>query len=193
MLEQIHKSDSNKLVMSTNAPLVVESAQNNEEGTQSQSFRDGSKVVVPKGALLPPYCVKCGKSEVTRVDKSFSWLNPLYYFLLFLGLGIGLVYLIFRKRVKLSVPLCESHRQYMRRLTITATVLLVGCIPVGVLFGSLIGEPDGDMWGLLIGILMLFGGLIIVLSNRPLQATHIDNDRATLKGASEAFLSKLPA
>jgi hypothetical protein len=49
------------------------------------------------------------------------------------------------------------------------------------------------MWGLLIGILMLLGGLIIVLSNRPLQATHIDNDRATLEGASEAFLSKLPA
>ncbi len=163
------------------------------EGIQRQSFRDGNNVVVPKGALLPPYCVKCGNTEVTRVDKSFSWLNPSYYLLLFLGLGIGLVYLIFRKRVVLAVPLCEPHRQYIRKLKIAATVLLVGCVPVGVLLGFLIGEPDGDMWGLLIGVLMLFGGLISVLVRRPLNATHIDKDRATLAGACEAFLSKLTA
>lgn len=190
---QAQPGTSNKLVAQTDAPFVPESSQEQAEGMQSQPFREGDKLVVPKGASLPPFCVKCGRSTVTRVDKSFSWLNPWYYLLLFLHLGILLVYLIFRKKVKLSVPLCDSHRQYMRRLTITATVLLVGCIPVGVLLGSLIGEPDGDMWGLLIGILMLFGGLIAVLLHRPLQATHIDNGRATLKGACGAFLPKLTA
>ena len=128
------------------------------------------------------------------VDKSFRWLNPWYYLLLLLGFGIFLivlVYLIFGKKVKLSIPLCASHRQYMHRLTISAIVLLIGCIPVGILFSHLIGEPDGDGWGILIGILMVLGGLIAVHLQSPLQATRIDDDRATMKGACEAFLSRL--
>ena len=107
MLEQTRKKGPEQC-----APLISESAQEHAEGTTNQSFRDGSKVIVPKGALLPPYCVKCGSNEVTRVDKSFSWLNPWYYLLLFLYLGILLVYVIFRKKVRLSVPLCESHNNH---------------------------------------------------------------------------------
>jgi hypothetical protein len=191
---QAQRGDGNKLVVPTDLPLVSEAAQKPAEGTQSQIFRDGNKLVVPKGASLPLYCVKCGSTEATMVDKSFRWMNPWYYLLLLLGFGIlliVLVYLIFGKKVKLSIPLCGSHRQYMRRLKIAAMVLLVGCIPVGVLFSQLIGEPDGDGWGILIGILMVLGGLIAVHLQSPLQATRIDDDRATMKGACEAFLSRL--
>jgi hypothetical protein len=128
------------------------------------------------------------------VDKSFRWLNPWYYLLLLSGFGIFLivlVYLIFGNKVTLSVPLCGSHRQYIRRLTIAAMVLLVGSIPVGVLVSQLMGEPDGDGWGILIGILMVLGGVIAVHLQSPLQATRIDDDRTTMKGACEAFLSRL--
>jgi len=125
------------------------------------------------------------------LDKSFSWFNPRYYWLILLvGAGI-LVYFFFRKKVKLSIPLCASHRQYMHRLQIAAMVLLVGCIPVGILFSSLIGEPDGDVWGKLIGILMVLGGLVAAYLQSPLQATRVDADQATMKWASEAFLSRL--
>jgi hypothetical protein len=79
----------------------------------------------------------------------------------------------------------------MRRLKIAAMVLLVGCIPVGVLFSQLVGGPDGEGWGILIGILMVLGGLIAVHLQSPLQATRIDDERATMKGACEAFLSRL--
>jgi hypothetical protein len=161
------------------------------EVIKHQPFRDGNKLVVPNSALLPPYCVKCGSGETRMLDKSFSWFNPWYYLLILLmGAGI-LVYCFFRKKVKLSIPLCASHRQYMHRLQIAAMVLLLGSIPVGILFSSLIGEPDGDEWGKLIGFLMVLGGLVAAYVQSPLQATHIDADQATMKWASEAFLSRL--
>jgi hypothetical protein len=188
------RKDGNKLVEPTGSPPVSEAARKPAEGTQSQPFRDGNKLVVPKGASLPPYCVKCGSSETTMVEKTFSWLNPWYYLLLLLGFGILLivfVYLIFGKKQKLSIPLCGFHRQYLRRLKITGTVLLVGCVPVGILSSALIGEPDGASWGILVGILAMLGGLIAVHLQSPLQATRIDDDRATMKGACEAFLSML--
>jgi hypothetical protein len=158
---------------------------------QRQPYRDGKKIVVPTGASLPPYCVKCGSADVTVATKSFSWLNPVYYLLLFLGLGIVLVYLIFRKRVKLSVPLCSSHERYMQRLKVSAMALLLGCIPIGILLGTLVGEPDGDAWGVFAALIMLVAGLVAVHLQIPLQATHIDRDRAVLKGANVAFLTKL--
>lgn len=71
-------------------------------------------------------------------------------------------------------------------------VLLVGSIPVGILkFRALIGEPDGDVGGKLIGFLMVLGGLVAAYVQSPLQATHIDADQATMKRATEAFLSRL--
>jgi hypothetical protein len=156
-----------------------------------QTYREDNKIVVPTGASLPPYCVKCGSANVTVATKSFSWLNPWYYLLLFLGLGIVLVYLIFRKRVKLSVPLCASHGRYVQRLKVSAMVLLLGCIPIGILLGALVGEPEGEAWGVIAALIMLAAGLVAVHLQTPLQATHIDRDRAILKGANVAFLTKL--
>ena len=114
------------------------------------------------------------------------------FVVLLLGFApIVLVYFIFRKRVKLEIPLCSLHAQRTRRLKIAAVFLLVGFIPLGVLVGNLVPDPDGAAWGVATSLIMLLAGLIVAYLQSPLQAAGINRDSAVLQGASTAFLAKV--
>jgi hypothetical protein len=103
--------------------------QNQErDAAVSGSFRRGNVVLVPSGAGLPPYCIKCGAPPVNEQRKStFSWHEPRLYLLLFLGV---LPYFFFapnaRKEVELIMPLCSAHRRPRRLLARGGTLLPVG-------------------------------------------------------------------
>jgi hypothetical protein len=160
--------------------------------TPQQLLRDGDSFIVPKGASLPPYCVKCGSSDVAMASKDFIWLNPWLYLGLALGpAGFLIVYVIGRQKVKLLVPLCGSHEQLLRRLRFAATVFLVGGLPVGILCIAIGAKDALVMTGMLIVLLSLFGALITIHKQSPLKATRIADGRATFTGACDAFLSSL--
>lgn len=166
------------------------------QGWQGRPFRDGSELVVPKGTSLPLYCVKCGKAGTTTVDMTFRWMNPLYYLLILLGIGILLlviIRMIFGKKIKLSIPLCDVHRRYIHRLRIASVILLLGSIPVAIICVYVIGGPEGAGWGMLVWVLTALAGLITLHLQRPLHVKSIGDDRAIMKGTSEAFLSQLSA
>jgi len=158
-----------------------------------QVFRDGQNFIVPKGASVPPFCVKCGSGEVAMVNKDIVWLDPLYYLSLVLGPGgLLIVYLIARKKMRLSVPLCEHHRKLVSRMRLATAVILIGGPAVAALMIAF-GNPDSTGWGVLLILFVLLGGMITLRLQRPLSAARIDDDRATLKGACDAFLSRLAA
>ena len=162
------------------------------ETSQSKIRKDGKKLFVPTGAPFPQYCVKCGKSDVKMVTQNLSWLHPGYLAFLLLGFApIVLVYFIFRKRVKLQIPLCFHHAQRTRWLKITATILLVGFIPLGVLVGNLAPGPDGIAWGFATSAITFLAGLVVVYLQSPLQAAGINRDHALLQGAGAEFLAKV--
>jgi len=156
-----------------------------------QVFRDGQSIVVPKGAPLPPFCVRCGSDEVTMVNRDIVWLNPLFYLSLFLGPGgLLIVYMIARKKVRLLVPLCERHRKIASRMRVATAVLLIGG-PVAVALLIALRVPDSAGWGLVLILITLLGGMITLRLQRPLTASRIDDDRVTLKGACNTFLARI--
>ena len=162
------------------------------ETCQSKIRKDGKKLLVPNGASFPAYCVRCGNGDVKMVSQNLSWLHPGYLVFFLLGFApIVVVYFIFRKRVKLEIPLCSFHAQRTRRLKIATISLLVGFIPLGVLVGNLVPEPDGAAWGVATSLSMLLAGLIAAYLQSPLQAAGINRERALLQGAGAPFLAKV--
>ena len=162
------------------------------ESCPGKIHKDGKKLFVPSRASFPAYCVRCGNGDVKMVTQKLSWLHPGYLVFLLLGFApIVLVYFIFRKKVKLEIPLCSFHAQRTRRLKIAVIFLLVWFIPLGVLVGNLVPEPDGAAWGVATSLIMLLAGLIAAYLESPLQAAGINRERALLKGASAAFLAKV--
>ncbi len=146
--------------------------------------------VVTKDTSLPPLCVKCGSDKIVRLNQSVVWLNPLYYLTILLGgLPFLVVYLVFRKKVELSVPLCEHHRKLVHWMRICTVLILIGCPITALLLIEV--APDWAGLGILLILVMLIGAFITLRLQRPLTAVNIDDKRAVLKGACDAFLLRI--
>jgi len=156
-----------------------------------QVFRVGNNIVVSKSASLPAVCVKCGDSQVAIVERSFVWLEPGYYLTVLLGpLIFYIVYLIVRKKVRLSVPLCEQHRRSVSRMKMATVILLVGAPALEVLLIKFASPEVGGM-GIVVLLFALLGGLMTLRSQRTLTVVRIDDDQTTLKGACDIFLARI--
>lgn len=160
--------------------------------TQKQVVAMGNNIVVPKGASLPPLCVKCGSIDVTTVERCFVWLEPVYYLtIIFSPLVFYIVYLIVRKKVRLSLPLCEQHRNLVGRMKIATAILLIGA-PVTEVLLVVFASPEVAGLGVVGLLFALLGGLITLRLQRTLTAVRIDDDQAIFKGGCDIFLSQLP-
>ena len=126
------------------------------------------------------------------VNKAFVWLHPAVYLTVFLSpLVFLIVYLVVRKKVRLQVPLCESHRKPVSRMRIATAVLLIGGPTVAALL-IVFANSDAAVWGIFLILFTLIGGIITLRLQRPLTAVRIDDDsRVTLRGACETYLSAL--
>jgi hypothetical protein len=160
------------------------------------AYRDGDKLVVPKGAPLPGYCVKCGEPVMGEFfRKKFQWHNP---WLALIALVSPIIYiivaLIVMKRVELLVPMCEEHIQRRKSLLIATWVLGLGFIPAGILVGSLISDSDtAAAAGLWTGFAIMIAALVTGVRALIMRPKEITNDSATFTGASERFLAMLPS
>jgi hypothetical protein len=159
-------------------------------------YRQGNRLVVPKGATLPSYCVKCGQPVTgAPFKKTFFWHNPLLFLLVLVNILVyAIVSMILRKRFDLAVPMCAEHLQRRKNLLIATWVLGLGFLPGGILLGSLIHDSDtGVAVGLLTGFLMLIaacvtGAMAVIM--RPREITDVS---ATFSGVCEQFLAMLPS
>jgi hypothetical protein len=155
-------------------------------------WRDGDKLVVGRGAVLPPLCVKCGQPSSGRpLKKTFYWHSPWLYLLILPGLLIYfIVALALRKRFDLALPLCEAHRS--RRTTMLwIGGLLSLCVVIFPIIGAAIGKDDlvGPLVGF--GFLFLLVGLIVLsIGSATIRPNRIDDDRAEFKGAGRDFLNQ---
>jgi ribosomal protein L40E len=161
------------------------------EPTQT-ALRQGRKLIVPRDAVLPHVCIKCGASGFPYVYK-FSWLSEGYYALVLLGiLPYFLVRLLLRKTFRLLVPLCERHHRRVHALGVASVVALVAAIPTAFAVGSVFGNGDGTAWGLASFASLVVAGLVLLWAYAPLRAVHIDKRQATFYGACGDFLKLLP-
>jgi hypothetical protein len=110
----------------------------------SNARTDGKYVVVPvEGARLPLRCVKTN-APVTAAEakpKTLYWYPPLLAITILLNLLIFLIlYLIFRKRVQLDIPLSAAGRSQLRKHAAIAwleILIAVACFITGLVEPSL--------------------------------------------------------
>jgi hypothetical protein len=162
-----------------------------DEGT---THRDGDLLVVPNGAGLPRFCVKCGEPAAFSVYKVYIWQPRWLFWTLLLGLGIliGAIVLKFvGSKRPLFVHLCENHLQSYRKRRWMGIWLVLAGILLPVI--ATVISPENAGWGWMVGIVPLLVGLLAFSTTDFLILTPIFIDRsyALFRGASLSFLQRL--
>jgi|SRR5579859_5536457 len=164
-----------------------------------QVTRSGKTLIVPRGAILPPFCVKCGiPADGEPIKQKFRWHSPWWIALLVLGPLLWVIVAMINERMDLAVPLCNAHRNMprgrRRTLLIIGVLLLAASLAAGIAFGRLFNSPyDGLLCVLLLMLMALV--LLMLLRNalgNSLRPTHIDEIGGQFKNAGEDFLNKFP-
>ena len=158
------------------------------------AWASGNILIVSHEAILPPFCVKCGRpAEPNLFPKKFSW-HPqwVYIFILFAILIYAIVATVISKKMKLKVPLCAKHMEKYKTLRLAAAALLLGCIPE-MIFAA-VYLPEAYMgWGIAAGFAALLAGWICSIVFRTLlRPTRIDEYYGYFANAGPDFLRLLP-
>jgi len=171
------------------------------ESASIGTWREGYRLVVLKGALLPCACVKCGVAVAgPGIRKTYYWAPTSFFrFIPFPGSLIAVIIaLVIRKKMTVEIPLCPAHRR-RRAVGIILTGLFGGgglsAIGLGLTWAISTNGADADNAPVVIGTgigLLLIGVLCFVFAGRLLSPKQIDADQATFTGAGARFLQLLP-
>ena len=195
-------SDQDKFCSRCGKPLVtgaagqIAAAASAVPAMPTAPYRKGNRLVVPNGAALPKYCVKCGQPVTGELfQKTFYWHNPLLFLLVLVNILVyAIVSMIVRKRFDLAVPVCQEHLQRRKNFLIATWVLGVGFIPGGILVGSMIHDSDAAVAvGLLTGFLLLIAAFVTGAMSVVMRPREITDFSATFSGVCEQFLGLLPS
>jgi hypothetical protein len=154
-------------------------------------WREGPRIVVVQGAVLPPACVKCNApADGPPVRKTLYWHHPALYLIILAGVLIyAIVALIVRQKGDVSLYLCKRHRSRRVR-AILAAWLGVAAGVVLIFYGANSSMPEVCCP---LGILVCIGAIIYgVIGARRLWPARIDSQYLWLRGAGREFLSTLP-
>jgi len=92
---------------------------------------------------LPAICMVCGAAATTRKSKQFSWCPPWVLVLIIAGLlPFLIVTLILTKRMRVTMPFCDQHKNYWSRRMLITWLGLALCIIVGIVLAIVIDAAD---------------------------------------------------
>jgi len=158
------------------------------------AWASGNLLIASRDAVLPPYCVKCGRpADAKPLRRRFSW-HPswVYIFLLIALLVYAILAAVLSKRTTLQLPLCSAHFEKYKTLRVLAAVLLLGSIPEMILAGVWLAD-NYMRWGIFAGAMAFLAGLVcLVMFNGVLRINRIDEHYGYFSRASEGFLRQLP-
>lgn len=160
-------------------------------------WRDRKSVLLHREARLPDRCLRCNEPSVKRLDKMLYWHHPGLYFLILLHILIyAVVALIVRKKMKVSLPLCEAHLKRRRNGILMAWAGGLGVFLVPYALFSMSGQDGGsaDTWMMLgfssipvMLILLVVGAFMATVA----KATKIDDTYGWIS-AGKPFLASCP-
>ena len=165
----------------------------------SEAFtRSGAFVIGPIDTPFPPRCIKCNAPAEWRWTRNLYWVPRGVRFLAF-GPGIvvyAIVATILRKKSRVSVAICDRHRQQRRLFKFTAVPL----IALGVGFCSLaiyimqgtVTDSFMPTYVLAIGLALLLSGVVWLSAiSKVIKLRKVEDGVATYSGAGMAFLRSL--
>ncbi|HVO57779.1 MAG TPA: hypothetical protein VMT51_08805 [Dongiaceae bacterium] len=162
--------------------------------TPSNAWASGNRLIVGHSAVLPPFCVKCGRpAEPPTVKRSFRW-HPqwVYIFILLALLLYAILAMVLGRTMAVNLPLCRQHREKYRALGWAGLILTLGAIPEMVLAAAYLPE-SAQVYGFVAGGLAVVAGLTCyILWSSILRAHEINAKYANFSGADPAFLQYLP-
>ena len=128
-----------------------------------QPIVNGDTVTLPKLAMWPPLCVKCGTpADIRPRLVRYAWVPPWTNLLIFVGLLPALiVQMILTKRATITHAVCGpcNSRWTKARAAWVASLL----VPVfGGLLVALVGGAANAGWIMVLGGLLFFPGILIL-------------------------------
>gem|GEM_PF-1945191 len=155
-------------------------------------LRDGKNIIVPRGARLPNFCIKCGEPARTNLQKTMYWHPSWLAILIFLGLlPYAIAVLAVRTKMDLTLPLCTLHQEkYKTRRWLSLAILTAS---IGLLLSCFYLAEDHIPMALGLGLVgLLTAGILWELASTLLRANLIDVEKGSFRGASEGFMQKCP-
>jgi hypothetical protein len=145
--------------------------------------------------LLPDLCMRCGEPATVHKSRKFSWYPAWISTLILVGVLCNAILIVavilaltMAKRMRVSVPLCDAHKNHW---IIRAVMILVGFVGLLGILGVVIAFSDKDFVGILVGALLVgfLGWLILigVCQGTAIRPTEITDREITLKGVSDTF------
>ena len=162
------------------APLAAGSA---------EAWQSGDSVVTLNGGALPLRCIKCNGAVTGKlIPRTFYWHSEWVYILLLSPLIYLIVSLFVRKSAKVSVPICEEHRQ-QRRIAIGISWLLlligIGSIILGISIDSAV------LYGLAI-VSVLVSIVLGLWKGTLVSPRKIDTQYVWIRGSCKEYRALLP-
>lgn len=159
----------------------------------SNARADGKYVVVPvANPKLPARCVKTN-APVTSTEskhKTLYWYPPLLALTILLNLLIFFIlYLIFRKKIAIDIPISAAGRKIVRNhafIAWGAVLLGLVCLVIAI------AEPTLVALFLLTAPLIIGGLVYGAFKATLLRAAKLRNGEVWLAGASREFVESLP-
>jgi uncharacterized membrane protein YecN with MAPEG domain len=144
---------------------------------------------------LPDACVRCGEETTRRSRRTFTWVPAWTLLLMLLGLlPYYAVAAVLRKKCRVSVPICDRHKDHWLLRSIVALGSFVFFIPAGIgLMILLVTLTEGTGWeplsllGCGSGIFGWFA-FIVLVNYAAIRAAGITDDAVKLTGVCPAFI-----
>ena len=153
-----------------------------------QIFNRGRYIVFDPEADWPSRCFKCNKETNLGKEVVLTYINPWIYLSLFLTFVITIVLaLIFRKRFKIYLPLCDEHIRKRKNLQLFQWGMVF--IFVASLIAGIITGIQGFSIVSIVSFLLIF---ISAMFGRIAFAAKYKNGSLWVTGSGKEFRLSLP-
>jgi len=154
---------------------------------QSNIWRKKSAVVVTRDTIWPKRCIKCNEPTEKSIKRTLVYLNPWFYLTIIISVLVTIVLaLIFQKKFKMDIPICDNHIAYRKRVILINWLLFLATIG-----GFWLAVAEIFELGALISVAIILVMFVFGLSNRFAFIGTFKDPYIHVRGAKKAFLDSL--
>ena len=155
----------------------------------ADAWQSGDAVVTLNGGTLPVRCVKCnGAVTGKHIPRTLYWHAEWVYILLLSPLIYIIVSFIVRKSARVSVPICEEHRQ--RRRIFIAVSWLLALLGIACTFVAI--SIESGALGILAAVMIVAAIVVGLWKGTLVSAKKIDAQYVWVRGFCKEYRASLP-